>query len=372
MPRRFPDPEFKSAERLAFEFFLRTGRRLVRADVPERKFNPYHDPRNGQFTFAPGGPNSITDPIFSDRRGLWKPKPEQNPRRAIKPPDGQSTPEVVLESERLDHLRWPGFQFANRGGRGPRRGPGQGGRPRSDPSPLEQIFPGLRDSPAGTIVRMVDGAFELTSAAEAATQEIHRAQVRRLIADIRTIDPDYRYHSLGPVQTLQGQVNEINKLRSDRAMALYRIRGDERELQIYVAHLIQARVDAAYDEGAVLYDTGRLPRGRSRNQAIGSYVDLRVRADMQGYFNSYNIDYTRGPLRVIGRQYNTSGSDPTYVVPDARIEFGDYDWTLEPKRPGKKQIRGNFDSDLDPDWTMIIRPSQLGRGHTYLIKSPRQ
>jgi hypothetical protein len=218
---------------------------------------------------------------------------------------------------------------------------------------------------------MADGALELTSAAEAATQAIHRSRVRNMIADIQSIDPDYRYHSLAPAQSLQGQINEINKLRSDKAMALYRIRGDERELQVYVARFIQARVDAAYDEGAALYDAGKLPRGRSRNQAIGSYVDLRVRRNMQRYFNSYNIDYNQGPLRVIGRQYNTSGLEPTYVVPDARIEFGDYDWTLEPKRPSKKQIRGNFDSDLDPDWTMIIRPSQLGPDHTYLIKTPR-
>jgi len=64
----------KSAERLAFEVYLRTGRRLVGPDASECKFNPYHDPRNGQFTFAPGGPKSVADRIFSDRRGLWKPK----------------------------------------------------------------------------------------------------------------------------------------------------------------------------------------------------------------------------------------------------------------------------------------------------------
>lgn len=372
MPRRSPNPEIKSAERLAFEHFLRTGRRLIRTEAPERKFNPYHDPRNGQFTFAPGGPNSVADPIFSDRRGLWQPKPASSPKSADDPANRQSTPEDLLERLRPDNAQPSRFQLATRGGRGPRRGRGQGGGRRTDPSLLEQIFPGLRDSPAGAIIRMADGALELTSAAEAATQEIHRARVRSLVADIQSIDADYEYRSLAPVRTLQGQVNEINKLRSDRAMALYRIRGDERELQVYVARFIQARVDAAYQEGAVLYDSGKLPKGRSRNQAIGSYVDLRVRADMQEYFNSYNIDYTQGPLRVIGRQYNTSRSDPTYVVPDARIEFGDYDWTLEPKRPGKKQIRGNFNSDLDPDWTMIIRPSQLGRGHTYLIKSPRQ
>ncbi len=50
--------ERKSADRLAFEHYLRTGERLTAEEWTSRvecKFNPYHDPRNGQFTFAPGG-----------------------------------------------------------------------------------------------------------------------------------------------------------------------------------------------------------------------------------------------------------------------------------------------------------------------------
>lgn len=90
--------KFKSAERLAFEFYLRTGRRLVIRERAERKFNPYHDPRNGQFTFAPGGPRSIADPIFSDRRGLWKPK--------TKPTDGDtSASSIGLSQDTRDRRR---------------------------------------------------------------------------------------------------------------------------------------------------------------------------------------------------------------------------------------------------------------------------
>lgn len=85
-----PDPEFKSAERLAFEIYLRTGKRLARPEAPERKFNPYHDPRNGRFTFAPGGPRSVTDPIFSDRHGLWKPKAKPTSRSTSGPPTSLS------------------------------------------------------------------------------------------------------------------------------------------------------------------------------------------------------------------------------------------------------------------------------------------
>lgn len=49
----------KSAERVAFELWLRTGMRLSPAQfeaLTEHKFNPYHDQRDGRFTFAPGGP----------------------------------------------------------------------------------------------------------------------------------------------------------------------------------------------------------------------------------------------------------------------------------------------------------------------------
>ncbi|MBW8754446.1 MAG: hypothetical protein JF595_09885 [Sphingomonadales bacterium] len=51
------DSEQKSADRLAFEYYLRTGRRLTASEwlAEERKFNPYHDPDDGRFTFTPDG-----------------------------------------------------------------------------------------------------------------------------------------------------------------------------------------------------------------------------------------------------------------------------------------------------------------------------
>lgn len=45
----------------AFSHWLRTGFWLPEQSVDpalEVKFNPYHDPRNGQFTFGPGGASS--------------------------------------------------------------------------------------------------------------------------------------------------------------------------------------------------------------------------------------------------------------------------------------------------------------------------
>lgn len=53
MGRLDRDPLERSST--AFGLFLRTGRRVVPPPPIELKFNPYHDPRNGRFTFAPGG-----------------------------------------------------------------------------------------------------------------------------------------------------------------------------------------------------------------------------------------------------------------------------------------------------------------------------
>lgn len=60
----------ESNGRQAFSYRLRTGRQLTKAGAAplELKFNPYHDPRNGQFTFAPGGPRSL-DRVIVSRRG---------------------------------------------------------------------------------------------------------------------------------------------------------------------------------------------------------------------------------------------------------------------------------------------------------------
>lgn len=87
------------AHRLPNQIRRKTGFRALFAYRPapglpapatgrERKFNPYHDPRNGRFTFAPGGPNSLQNPLFSDPRGLWKPREKPNrASRAERAPD---------------------------------------------------------------------------------------------------------------------------------------------------------------------------------------------------------------------------------------------------------------------------------------------
>lgn len=42
----------------AFKYYLRTGRRSAELDLLETKFNPWHDPEDGRFTFAGQGRRS--------------------------------------------------------------------------------------------------------------------------------------------------------------------------------------------------------------------------------------------------------------------------------------------------------------------------
>lgn len=66
--------ENRSRERLAFAYYLRTGRRLPEEPASSLgvKFNPWHDPRNGQFTFARGGPRSLSGAVHVPRSGSWQ------------------------------------------------------------------------------------------------------------------------------------------------------------------------------------------------------------------------------------------------------------------------------------------------------------
>src|SRR5580658_423929 len=68
----YPRPEQKRIlDKLALELFLRKGRMVLQIErlravihlaSPGMKFNPYHDPDNGQFTFGPGGPEDDRKP----------------------------------------------------------------------------------------------------------------------------------------------------------------------------------------------------------------------------------------------------------------------------------------------------------------------
>ena len=76
------------------------------------------------------------------------------------------------------------------------------------------------------------------------------------------------------------------------------------------------------------------------------------------------------PVRVNRREHDTTGDNATYVLPDARVTDVTFDWTLTRKTAGRQQVRGFFNSDFKPSSVVIIRPSQLGTVHTYVIARP--
>ncbi len=76
------------------------------------------------------------------------------------------------------------------------------------------------------------------------------------------------------------------------------------------------------------------------------------------------------PVRVNRREHDTTGDNATYVLPDARVTDVAFDWTLTRKTAGRQQVRGFFNSDFKPSSVVIIRPSQLGTDHTYVIARP--
>lgn len=107
----------------------------------------------------------------------------------------------------------------------------------------------------------------------------------------------------------------------------------------------------------------------SRGEAIGNYVDGRVRQNLRDFYNSLNISYrSDSQIRVNSREYDSSSDAKTYRIPDSRVGDVAFEVTLAQKSPSDPQIRGFFNSDFKPSVVVIIRPNQLGGA--YLIVRP--
>jgi hypothetical protein len=133
---------------------------------------------------------------------------------------------------------------------------------------------------------------------------------------------------------------------------------------------VQGRVDAAYDVGVRLYEMGKLPPRLSKNEAIGNFIDWQVRYELKGVYRSKGISIERGQSVQINRRAHNS-AEGSYRVPDSRVGRLAIDVSMTAKTPGSAQIQGFFRSDFQPEAVIIIRPSQLGPNHTYLIARPK-
>lgn len=240
-----------------------------------------------------------------------------------------------------------------------------------DPMTLEQVFPGLRSAPGGSIVALADGIFDLGGPAQAATSAWAKNITSDLIAQIRAIDPSYRFESLGFPQTMAGQISQINELKLVRAVTLLRFKGEVRPLQTETVRLMQGEASRAYAIGVQLLRSGRLKQHISEGLTLGNYVDQSVRTALRWHFRRIGAK-SAGPgiVRVNRREYARGENELTFRRPDAPVGGVAFDVTLTAKTAKTHQIRDFFGADFAPTQVVIIRPSQLGPHSSYAINRP--
>jgi hypothetical protein len=240
---------------------------------------------------------------------------------------------------------------------------------------LKDVFPSwFPDTPITAILAPIDGVLDLSGPGEAANEAATRSMRDYLIAQIKAINPHYVFESFDPggmPSTWQGRTNLINDLLAQRAAALYKFRGETRPLQVETLRFLQRRVDVTYPISVKRFNDGKLKQYLNPEEAIGNDMDRGVRQDLKDFYNYLGIPWGQGQqVRINNRDYDTSSGGKTYKIPDARVADVAFDVTLTPKTPGSAQVRGTLSSDAKPSALIVVRPSQLGRGSTYLIGRP--
>jgi len=193
----------QSDERRDFSTWMRTGRLPAeRSGALELKFNPYHDPRNGRFTFAPGGAGYGSSGVVSyqwrsrkTRASLPPITPVQTDTwRAATPSAPISEPDQLTDAvfqpnktkpllQRTAGIRFPDLRSNT--------------RPFDVPMTLEQTFPGLQNAPGGALIAAADNLLDITGPANRLTTTMSQQYADRIMSDIRAIDPNYRKDSFG-------------------------------------------------------------------------------------------------------------------------------------------------------------------------------
>lgn len=455
-------------QRQNFSVWLRTGRWPRRAGTRELefKFNPYHDPANGQFTTAAGsgsaaGFTSATRPEHPGSKVTYVSDPDKAPIATMAEADAWRAKELAEHGKDPEYVaaieaRYQTYRNAfsrssvdgsplqntfissvtNNGvatntvggvvgknggvgtssraeeagsiaateylkrissqlGLGPRQiikqmgplaaveaeyiiGRGSNSRAFEDPMTLEQAVPELRNALRDAVIAVGDNLLDLTGPATAFKMQFLQDHANQLTDQIKALDPNWIYDELGPIDALgtpiitaQDLQAKVDDLRFQRAEKLARLNGNYRPLQVETLRFVQQRTDYAYDDAMRLLQAGRLTPRLSDQEAIGNYVDQQVRVSLRERYAQLNIDSAgKGPVRVNRREYDTSGGGRSYRRPDARVNEVAYDVTLARKTLATPQVRGFFNADFKPTRVIIIRPSQLGGEHTYIINRP--
>lgn len=230
----------------------------------------------------------------------------------------------------------------------------------------------------GPILAVADNLFDFSGGANEAMTHFLQDQSKQITAQIRALDPNWHFDEIvpadafgTPIITLQGLSAKVNYLRLQRAAVIARVRGDYGPLQVETLRFVQQQADNAYEKGLALIGAGRLTPRLSEREALGNYIDRRVREDLRERYNQLGIDSAgKGPVRVNRREDDSSGTDTTYRRPDSRVKDVAFDVTLTRKTLATAQVRGFFSTDFQPSRVVIIRPRQLGPDHTYIISRP--
>lgn len=356
-------------QRRSFSLWLRTGRHPTRtADGIELKFNPYHDPRNGQFTSGPAGAASPERSVSSRRRAATASR--QLSKSEWRDASVEQSADAKDQGTIVDAVYRPGrdagaFQNAQfETSREPLR---SNSRAFEDPLTLEQALPGLRDSPGGAVISLLDNIFDITGPANELMAAMTKERSDLLISQIKTLDPNWKFQSLGFPRSWEGQKNQINDLRMQRAVAFVKVKGELAPLQVETMRVMQDMTDRAYSRAVKLYENGEIKGRLSREEAIGNYVDKAVRGELRMVYDRYGLKQVSDQIRVNRREYDTSKSEKNFRRPDARIGDVAYDTTLSQKTAQSPQIRRFFNADFRPSRVIIIRPRDLGRGSSYII-----
>lgn len=99
-----------------FAQYLRFGRVRRTVDAIEVKFNPYHDPRNGQFTFGPGGSSGAAEkPRTPSRLGPGGVRPQSAGSKAPPQRPARSSAPLSVSRPTADGS-WRGGGFTGGGG----------------------------------------------------------------------------------------------------------------------------------------------------------------------------------------------------------------------------------------------------------------
>jgi hypothetical protein len=242
------------------------------------------------------------------------------------------------------------------------------------PNGVDEIFPNLDDANPSSMINTSNATWALTAESIVGDDNATLAAGQQIIREIQALDPNYRPEQLERLDNLrtsvEARVNYIDRLRLQRAAAIYRVRGNDRPLQVETLRILQLEVERAYDAGQIELSAGRLTIYLSEEEALGNYIDKRTRNRLRSTFRSVGIDWiTSVDIRIQRREYDTTGTDLTYRIPDAAVGDIMFDATITQKQPNHAQIREFFAADARPRGVIIVRPSVLGG--SYFITPPR-